>query len=318
MNPAERRITPDADTAPLDERHLVADSEQRLLASHLHDLTHEHEDTDLLERFLLEVETTEWPDETKSRVYAALGLAKKVHEGQMRGSYHPYSTHFLRVATRILSTNASHFSIRDQPSLIIAALLHDSVEDQPVALIRALTRDSDEGATEVLDKLTQQQSAIDALEREDPICAKLKLELQQQALAALGQYFGEEVQDLVGAVTNPPSNYMLLKTDRNKIYRQHVEELLENNPFTGIIKISDFIDNAAGLSYNDKEPEKVEILAVKYVDLVPVFIEFVTKSSYFSPDVKKALTAKLKSIAVECIKRKPEPIPSAEPKTNRP
>ena len=307
MNIAEPGITPNADTARTTERQRL------LLNSHLHELTHEHEDADLNERFLLEVELTDWDSETKLRVHAALDLARKAHEGQERGPY-PYSTHFLRVATRILSGN--HFAIRDQPNLIIAALLHDTVEDRPSELIQSLLSDSREGYESTTAELKQQRTTIDTLGREDPFGAALKLQLQEQALRSINECFGDEPTSLVASVTNPPSDYLLTKLKRNELYRKHVEILLRDNPFAGIIKISDFIDNAAGLSYNSKEPEKAKLLAGKYFDLVPIFITFVNDSEYFTDDVKTMLVAKLESIPIECIKRDPELANSLEEKSS--
>lgn len=273
MITAEQRIAPNADTAPLTERQLL------LLKHPLHELTHEHDDTALIERFLLEVEGTDWPEDTKSRVHGALALAIEAHESQTRGEY-PYSTHFLRVATRILSSN--HFSIRDQPDLIISGLLHDAPEDRASELIKALC------GVDLVIAQTETPSGQETT----------KTDL---ALNILGYYFGDTVERLVGSVTNPPSDYSLTKPERNGIYREHVRNLLVNNPLAGIIKLSDFIDNAAGLKYNENQ-KNAKILANKYQDLVSVFAHFVEQSEYLMPDVKYKLLAHLEKIFSRCIK----------------
>lgn len=250
MNLAEKRITPNADTASPTER------QRPLLNRSLHELTHEHEDSKLIERFLLEVEDTDWTENTKSEVRAALAVALETHDGQERGLF-PYSTHFLRVATRMLSRN--HFSIRDQPDLIVAALLHDSVEDRPTELMATLASHPYEDP-EASDNLKLQKLELDNLNPKDVATAQFKLQLQEAALEGLSYYFGDDIAQLVGIVTNPPSNYNLSKPERNDIYQKHVEDLLQDNPLAGILKLSDFIDNSAGLKYNES-PKKAKVLA---------------------------------------------------------
>ena len=61
-----------------------------------------------------------------SAVGAALSLARKIHEGQMRDEGTPYIAHPLRVAL-ILVEEAGVM----EPELAVAALLHDALEDGP-------------------------------------------------------------------------------------------------------------------------------------------------------------------------------------------
>ena len=301
MNTAESRITPDADTAPLTERQLLlSERGQSILKSPLHELTHEHEDSALIERFLLEVESTDWLEDTKSEVYAALALALEVHEGQIRGPY-PYSTHFIRVATRILSSD--HFAIKDQPDLIIAALLHDTVEDRPTELMAALAGQPYEDF-KISEELNSYKLKLDNLNPKDAATVQLRLKLQEGALESLDYYFDDTIEQSVSSVTNPPSDYNLTKLERNEIYRQHVEKTLQESPLAGIIKLSDFIDNAAGIKYNETAAGAKK-LADKYIDLVPVFRSFVEQSQYFTSDVKRMLLVHLEKIADRCIEYNP-------------
>lgn len=233
----------------------------------LNEITRFHDGEDgLLYRLDAELKTVEWSQDDLDRVNAALALACEAHENDTRGPY-PYSTHFLRVAIRILS--AHHLNIRDNPDLIIAALLHDTVEDAPEFYLDTTT-----GLT--------------------------KPEMQSEALKEVDELFDGSVSYLVSKVTNPQIDATLPKLIRNELYREHVIEILETEPLAGIIKLSDFIDNCAGLKHNES-PERARKLASKYHELIPVFLHFVMTSDYLDESAKTNLLEQLARANLRCL-----------------
>ena len=220
----------------------------------------------LLYRLDAELKMVEWSQDDLDRVNAALALAYEAHKNDTRGPY-PYSTHFLRVAIRILSEH--HLNIRDNPDLIIAALLHDTVEDAPEFYL-----DTTRGST--------------------------KPEMQSEALKRIDELFDGSVSYLVGKVTNPQIDTSLPKLARNELYREHVVEILATEPLAGIIKLSDFIDNCAGLKHNES-PKRARTLASKYHELIPVFLHFVVTSDYLDDSTKTNLLEQLARANLRCL-----------------
>lgn len=235
-----------------------------ILTIPLNELTRFHGgENGLRDRLEAELETTDWSGDDISRVNAALAMAFEAHENDSRGPF-PYSTHFLRVAIRIMSQD--HFAIRDNPDLIIAALLHDTIEDHPDFYL-------DEDAPD---------------EHVRPL-----------ALEKIEELFGEDVSHLVSRVTNPPSDPSLPKEERNVHYRDHVVDVVTSEPIAGIIKLSDFIDNCAGLKHNES-PERAKRLAYKYYDLIPAFAQFISESEYFDEPRKEKLLQQLGRAEIRC------------------
>jgi len=237
-----------------------------LEAMPLREITQDHGEAGLLARLDRELESTDWDIETRTRVNAALEIALEAHKDDLRGEY-PYSTHFLRVTVRILSPR--HFNIRDQPALIIAALLHDTVEDHAAFY----TGDNSDN--------------------------EITPEAQVRALHIIEQTFDEEVAHYIGAVTNPKFPTDISRAQKNALYQEHVKELLLSEPLAGIIKLSDFIDNCVGLLYNE-DPEKALRLANKYQPLIPAMKDFVLLSPYFTDSMRDHLVAQLDGADRRC------------------
>ncbi len=266
-----------------------ADLQSTSIIEHLrlHKITIEFGEAGLLERMQTEIDNTDWDTDAKDFVHAALAVAIDAHDGHMRGPQYPYSTHILRVAIRLLSND--HFAIRDQPDLIAAALLHDSVEDRPRELLAAL------GCSE------HELTHFDRLDRRDG---------QLYALDRIEYYFGSTVRQYVESVTNKPSNLSHTREEKYSVYHEHVRRLLVEEPLAGIIKLSDLIDNTAGLKYNEKSSEEKKNLAMKYYPLIPDLVQFVEKSTLFVA-VREDLLAQLTRCKAICIEYNPSLAPVA-------
>jgi len=180
------------------------------------------------------IEIASFSPEEQEVLNRAYALSSKFH-AEDRRQREPAMSHILRVAIRIMH----HYDFKD-PAVIAAALMHDLVEDHAKDM------------TDIDDK----QEAI------------------KKALAMLADEFGDDISNLVGAVTNPVFD----KQDWHQQYRDHVIELLRTNPRAAIIKISDFTDNATGIIYTPQA--KAESVAPKYEPLVPEF-----KQAIASPEV---------------------------------
>ncbi|KQU32030.1 MULTISPECIES: HD domain-containing protein [unclassified Rhodococcus (in: high G+C Gram-positive bacteria)] len=113
-------------------------------------------------------------------------------------------------------------------AVLVATVLHDTVEDQPERIVRIL------GGTDASD--------------------------------AIRSHFGDDVQSLVQAVTNPPKDPT---RDKAEQYAEHVTEIIQD-PRVFLVKVSDFVDNAGSLKYLADETRRTKLLG-KYAPLVPIF-----------------------------------------------
>jgi len=241
----------------------------------LHDVTREFGEDGLRKRLSIEIDRMGWDDETRGCIRRAEEIAIEAHKDDDRG-IHPYSTHFLRVTVRIISQN--HLAVDDLdllPDLLIAALLHDTVEDHKHYY-----------GDEFPDSVTDMPA--DATDKE-------------RAIGVIADLFGERVARLVLAVTNPdiPAD-VTDREERYELYCEHVREALIIDEEAGIIKLSDFIDNCAGLAHNES-PELAVRLAGKYLPLIPDFYEFVTVTTKLSDEVKTRILAQLDRAEDRCI-----------------
>ncbi len=230
----------------------------------LHEITARHGEDGLRRRFDYMVEDQPWNQEAKDNTIAAELIALRAHAGDMRGDL-PYSTHFLRVAARVISPD--HLGISD-PQIAQAALLHDTVEDHPEfwRTIAASTSDND----------------------------------RQHALNVITQLFDPRVASMVDAVTNADyPDDITSREDKNEFYRQHVVQVLKTDSDAGIIKLSDFIDNCVGLLHNES-PARKSRLAAKYRPLILHFKSFVVTCGQFNPDKQAYLCAQLDKADTRC------------------
>lgn len=240
-------------------------ADKDILMLPLRELTrHPEREAILLQRAFLEVDSTTWTDEQKERVkQTARDVVERYHKDDTRDD-HTFATHVLRVANRIISRN--HFNHCEDPNLIIASLLHDAVEDRPERLL-------DE----------QELAEIDIEGR---------IAQQERALAVITEKYGQEVADMVAAVSNEIyDKSQFSEQERQERYRDHVITLMESDSNARYIKLSDFIDNCLGLEYNPDVGKRAK-LARKYKPLLPCMLRFVLGSD-LSDTVKQDIEAEL-------------------------
>lgn len=227
-------------------------------AMSLHEITREFSEAGLRERLSDEIGQTDWNSDVRHTLQLAEELAILAHSGVTRGD-HPYSTHFLRVAVRIISSH--HMAIQD-PDLIVAALLHDTVEDA-----------------------AEFYASVIPLPEE--------VSVQEHAFTVLTLLFNERVAGIIRAVTNPerPSNVSSIE-EKHAFYQAHVRDVLTSEPEAGIIKLSDFIDNCLGLKYNE-DPVRQQRLTTKYLPLINDFRRFIDRSTLIPEERKTYLQDQL-------------------------
>ncbi len=242
-------------------------NQERILNSSLRELTQDGGERVLLERLHLEVDRTSWDYDQKERVkQLADTVVTKYHEGDTRDD-NTYATHILRVACRILS--GDHFAIRDNPDLIIAALLHDTIEDRPERLLDEEPLDQNDYSPENLAALQDQRD---------------------RALYVIKDAYGQNVTEMVEAVSNPIYDKTKLdQNQRQEFYRHHIRELMASESDARYIKLSDFIDNCLGLEFNPEKDSRYK-LAQKYRPLLPNMLEYVINS-----DIHEVMKNKLET-----------------------
>lgn len=222
----------------------------RIARLHLRELTREGGEGLLLERLYQEVLRTDWPDEIKTKVMALADDIVHIYHAGDRRDDKTYATHVLRVATRLISPD--HFNLRDDPQLIIVALLHDIVEDRPERLI------GEQGITD--------KSDIEGRERQ-----------RAAALDTIQSMYGHDVAIQVQALSNHIIDPSTPIGERQQLYRKHVHELITRGGKERYVKLSDFIDNCLGLMHNP-QPLLRQKLATKYMPLIPIMRIFVIGS----------------------------------------
>ena len=180
---------------------------------------------------------------------ASIDLAAILHARQTRrtrGRFTdtPYIEHPLRNTLRLLRAGN-----RDE-DILVATTLHDVIED---------------GAQNFLEAFYGVDEAPEGVAREQ-----------------LSQYiedeFGPEPLRLVEAVTNDfvedtePSPHRTVD-EKNANYQQFVRESVADDPAVLLVKLTDFIDNAAGLHASDRPGLEGQTgrQAAKYLPLVPIF-----------------------------------------------
>lgn len=139
----------------------------------------------------------------------SLQLGLTLHANDLRTNGH-YNDHLLRVMLHIIED----FGIQD-PNLIAAAPLHDSFEDHPRDLVFALTGEK---------PADRQRARI----------------IGREVLSLLTN---ETVVHIIESVTNPEVPEGANKLD---IYTEHTNSLVIHEPQGRVLKLADFIDNAAG------------------------------------------------------------------------
>ena len=179
----------------------------------------------LTEIFLTAVRDLVTEDSTRRTIESGVAWSRRLHfpqEDRLEFGGDAYINHPLEVATRVVRD----FKVKD-PGVIVAALLHDTLEDQP-GLLASLVPPSP----------TDQH-------------------IVEPARRAVQSLFGEDVAQLVCALTNPDFHAQIdaegitdrtaRLTRRNTLYVEHIKELIEHNPRAGIIKVADLMENALRL-----------------------------------------------------------------------
>lgn len=193
----------------------------------------------LLSEFNLFLDTLNNHDKIKFQ--KALDLVLKIHKDQKSRPDGEYINHILRVALRCI-----YFGIT-KVDTIISALLHDSVEDQKINLC------NESGLFKEVDLLFLPDT-----------------ELRIMCLHAIKNMFGESVSKNVDLLTNPEIVDDSTVGDFNKIYLNHVSNVVKNNFQAGIIKLSDFYDNGMDLDNIVDENRKNKYIK-RYTPLFKVF-----------------------------------------------
>jgi (p)ppGpp synthase/HD superfamily hydrolase len=170
----------------------------------------------------------------------ALELATAAHLSQKRigrAAYpvDPYIVHPLRNVLRLIRLGCADTDV------LSATALHDTVEDQP----REIVSTFDES------RLTEGSN-------------------QQAALELITEHFNAETSRLVAGVTNPPTDAVLSKAEKNAAYAAHVADVIKD-PKVFLVKFADFVDNAASVQYLDDEAKRTK-LSAKYAPVVEVFV----------------------------------------------
>ncbi|MDI9895990.1 HD domain-containing protein [Rhodococcus sp. IEGM 1381] len=170
----------------------------------------------------------------------AMELATAAHLSQKRigRAAYPvdaYIVHPLRNVLRLIRLGCTDTDV------LAATALHDTVEDQPREIVSILDRS----------RLSDESN-------------------QQAALDLITEHFNTETSRLVAAVTNPLSDAVRPKTEKNAAYAEHVADVIKD-PKVFLVKFADFVDNAGSVQYLDDEAKRAK-LAAKYAPMVEVFI----------------------------------------------
>lgn len=169
----------------------------------------------------------------------ALELATAAHLSQKRigrAAYpvDPYIVHPLRNVLRLIRLGCADTDV------LSATALHDTVEDQPREIVSIL----DES------RLSDGPN-------------------QQAALDLITENLNAETSRLVAEVTNPPTDALLSKAEKNAAYAAHVADVIKD-PKVFLVKFADFVDNAGSVKYLEDEAKRTK-LATKYAPVVAVF-----------------------------------------------
>ena len=189
----------------------------------------------------------------------ALTLAVNVHKEQMRKDGEPYINHLLRVTKRL----TEEYGVTDT-DVVMAALLHDSVEDQ-----------------------------------DEKLCELAGLPVSRaNAYSYLGQRFGNRVSYLVENLSEEETVEEVPDAEWNRMYAQHVQDIIEKHPDLLFIKLSDFSDNALALSKLD-DPDKRLKLSQKYIQAMQIFLEKIEGTNALPREAREKVSKKLRETITE-------------------
>ena len=200
----------------------------------------------------------------------AISLAAFVHRGQLRANRSTlprdtYLTHPLRNTLRLLRAGVVNKNI------LLASVLHDVVED---------------GASKI-STLSTFHHSLDSINFQmyDKKHAE-KLAERSTAVAYLYDNFPAEVARIVVNVSNPIYEVRPPKEERIDLYIEHLSTVFTESD-SALVKISDLIDNGAGLYHNTGMTDGAfKFLASKYLKALPMALEALNR-----PDVLNHFTS---------------------------
>lgn len=195
----------------------------------------------------------------RAQLCNAMELAAAAHMSQKRigrAAYpvDPYIVHPLRNVLRLIRLGCADTDV------LAATALHDTVEDQSREIVSIL----DESR---LSDGSNQHAALDLID----------------------ENFNTETSRLVGAVTNPPTDAVLSKSEKNAAYTAHVAEVIKD-PKVFLVKFADFVDNAGSVKYLEDETKRTK-LAAKYAPVVEVFADIFDANREYLGLPRNGLTA---------------------------
>lgn len=177
----------------------------------------------------------------------ATTLAAHLHSGQTRSNRAnfprtPYIEHPLRNTIRVMRWGCY------SQAIITACILHDVVEDSA-------------------------EGIYTLIHHTEPPAGMSEDDLRDVAIQFIEDRFGTMVASIVLDVSNGILPKETTRAERHVIYREHVAEVIHDNPAVFLVKLSDFVDNAVGLYHNNIEinRKRVSVLAGKYLPLIEVF-----------------------------------------------
>lgn len=189
----------------------------------------------------------------------ALTLAVDVHKEQVRKDGEPYINHLLRVTKRL----TEEYGVTDT-DVVTAALLHDSIEDQAGKLCELAGLPGS----------------------------------RANAYSYLGQRFGNRVSYLVENLSEEETVEEVPDEEWNRMYAQHVQDIIEKHPDLLFIKLSDFSDNALSLG-NVDDPDKRLQLSQKYIQAMRIFLEKIDGTNALPREAQEKVSQKLRETIAE-------------------
>lgn len=190
----------------------------------------------------------------EKEIDSAISLATILHSHQTRSNRGnfvntPYVEHPLRNSLRLI-----RWGIKDK-DVIIATVLHDVIEDGAQRFVKDFHGVINEDELKARDSLSRY----------------------------IEKTYGSNVLRLVQSVTN---DYIANKKsmplgEKRSIYYEHVKKSITNNNSSFLLKLTDIIDNAAGLHHNDIAGRELKTYnqAKKYLPVVKMFIKELPKLS---------------------------------------
>lgn len=218
-----------------------------------------------------------------SKLEEAIDVATILHQNQRRRNRGDlpktaYIEHPLRNSIRLL-----RMGVKDEKT-IVASILHDTVEDGSHVFAKKFNTGT----------------------------AKIYNEEQKRTQLAnfIGARYGDEVKQTVLDVSNPLQTEEEKQEQSHEVkiakYNAHVEDNVSKNPRAYLVKLSDWLDNAAGLHYNDvstENGEKIVKQAKKYLPTAETFKRNVSQiDGYLSKSEQKEVLHKINN-GVQHLKR---------------